>query len=107
MRDNPSTDSTNESPYPDGEDWQSVFEVYAGHPDLAYSLAMSLIAVQECLEGERRKIIEARTLLDLAVDALYEHTDFRQVSHDLFRAAIAGQLSVDQEALLRELGVRI
>ena len=66
---------------------------------------MSLIAVQECLEGERQKIIEARTLLDLAVDALYEHTDFRRVSHELFRAAVAGQLSVDQEALLRELGV--
>ena len=103
MPDNPITDS--ESPYPDSEDWQTVFQVYAGHPDLAYSLAMSLIAVQECLEGERRKIIEAHTLLDLAVDALYEHTNFRQVSHELFRAAVAGQLSVDQEALLRELGV--
>ena len=66
---------------------------------------MSLIAVQECLEGERPKAIEGHTLLDLAVDALYEHTNFRQVSHKLFRAAVAGQLSIDQEALLRELGV--
>ena len=105
MPSNPSTNSANESPYPDSEDWQTVFEVYAGRPDLAYSLAMVLIAVQECLEGERRTIVEARTLLDQAVDALYEHTAFRRVSHELFRAAVAGHLSIDQEALLRELGV--
>ena len=107
MPDNPSTDSANESPYPDAEDWQNAFEVYAGHPNLAFSLALLLMAVQSHLQGERRNTLEARETLDLAVDTLYEHTDFRRVSHELFRAAVEGRISTEQEELLRELGVTI
>ena len=103
MQDNPNTKN---SPL-DAEDWQIAFEVYEGHPIDAFSLAHKLIAVQQCLQGERKRIPDAVTVLDQAVDTLYEHTEFRSVSHELFRAAVEGRITTEQEALIRELGIRI
>ena len=107
MPDNPSTDSANENPYPDAEDWQAAFDVYEGYATAAFALAHDLIAVQQYLTGERKKVAEAVATLNAAVDALYEHTDFRKVSHELFRAAVEGRITIEQEQALRDLGVRI
>ena len=104
MRDNP---NTNENPLLDAEDWQIAFEVYEGHPIDAFSLAHKFIAVQECLQGERKRIPDALAALDQAVDTLYEHTEFRRVSHALYRAAVEGRITTDQENAIRELGIRI
>lgn len=106
MPDNRSTPA-NENPYPDAEDWESVFDVYAEHPALAYSLAQYFIVIKQYVEGERKRIPDATAALDGAVDCLFQHTDFRRVSHDLFRAAIEGRITTAQEQLLRDLGVRI
>ena len=91
----------------DAEDWQIAFEVYEGHPIDAFSLAHKLIAVQEFLQGDRKRIPDAVAALDQAVDALYEHTDFRRVSHELYRAAVEGRITTDQERAISELGIRI
>ena len=96
-----------ESSYPDVEDWQTVFDVYGEHPSLAFSLAHHFIAVKEYLEGERKSIADAKAAIDEAVDCLYQYTDFRRVSHELFRAAVEGRITTAQEDLLRELGIRI
>lgn len=106
MPDNPSTPAS-ENPYPDTEDWQAAFDIYEGHAAAAFALAYDLIAVQQYLTGERKKIPEAVATLSLAVDVLYEHTDFRRVSHELFRAAVEGGITTEQEQLLRDLGVKI
>ena len=106
MPDNRSTPA-NENPYPDAEDWESVFDVYSEHPTLAYSLAQYFIVVKQCLEGERKKIPDATAAIDGAIDCLFHHTDFRRVSHELFRAAIEGKITTEQEQLLRDLGVSI
>ncbi len=103
MQDNPNT----ENPPLDAEDWQIAFEVYAGHPIDAFSLAHKLIAVQEFLQGERKRIPEAIAALDQAVDTLYEHTEFRRVSHELYRAAVEGRITTEQEAAIRELRISI
>ena len=107
MPEHRSTVSAIESPYPDAEDWQNVFEVYAERPDLAFSLAHQLIVIEKFLQGGRKWIPEALALLDLAVDTLYTHTQFRVVSHELFRAAIEGRISTEQEKSLRDLGISI
>ena len=41
-----------------------------------------------------------------AVDSLYEHSEFRSVGHELFRAAVEGRLTTEQENRLHELGIR-
>lgn len=107
MPDHDSTNSANENTYPDAEDWESVFEVYAEHPALAFSLAQYFNAVKQYLEGERKRIPDATEALDGAVDCLFHHTDFRRVSHELFRAALEGRITIEQEQSLRDLGVRI
>ena len=106
MPDNPSTPAS-ENPYPDDEDWESVFDVYAEHPALAFSLAQYFTVIRQYLEGERKKIPDATAALDGAVDCLFHHTDFRRVSHELFRAAVEGRITTEQEQMLRDLGVSI
>lgn len=100
------SENLSESPYPDAEDWQNAFEVYAGNSAQAFSLARQLYAVRERLQGERKNISAAMTAIDEAVDTLFEHTEFRSVSHELFRAVVEGRITTDQENLLHELGIR-
>ena len=107
MPEHDSTKSAKENTYPDTEDWQAAFDVYEGHAAEAFALAYDLIAIQQYLTGERKKIPEAVATLNAAVDVLYEHTQFRSVSHELFRAAVEGRITTEQEQLLRDLGVRI
>ena len=107
MPDNRTTDDKSESPFPDVENWDTVFKIYAEHPSLAFSLAHYFIAVKEYLEGSPKSIPEAKAALDEAVDCLFHYTEFRRVSHELFRAAVEGRITVEQEAALRELGISI
>jgi hypothetical protein len=44
--------------------------------------------------------------MNRAVDALYEHSEFRSVSLELFRATVHGRLPVEVENLVRQLGIR-
>ena len=50
---------------------------------------------------------EALAEIQVAIDCLYEHSDFRSVSRELFETAIAVKLTTDKEAVLRHLGIRI
>ena len=99
MRDNPNTDN---APL-DAEDWQIVFEPYAQFPILALVLAQHLTALQDLAQSDAEKAIAA---INRAVDALYEHSEFRSVSLDLFRATVQGRLNVEVESLVHQLGIR-
>jgi hypothetical protein len=101
MPDNPSTDSVN--PPLDCEDWQIAFAPYLKHPFLALALAQHLTALQDYVQSEAG---QATAAINRAVDALYEHSEFRSVSLDLFRATVQGRLSVELEAVVHKLGIR-
>jgi hypothetical protein len=45
--------------------------------------------------------------LDLAVEALYPHTDFYNVGRTFFQRTIEGNLKLEQEEKLRQLGVKL
>jgi hypothetical protein len=96
-----------ENPPLDFEDWQIAFEPYANNPSLAFMLAHHLIAIKDYLQAEQRNIPEAIAALDRAVDNLFEYTEFRSVSHELYRAAVEGRITIDQERAISELGIRI
>ncbi len=51
------------------------------------------------LEGDRKRIPEAKAAIDEAVDCLYQYTDFRRLSHELFRAAVKGRINPIRKTL--------
>ena len=92
----------------DPEDWKIVLEVYAGHPILALGLAQQLTAIRQSLESGRVKgIPDAIAGLNLAIDGLFDHTDFNMVSRKFYRQRLDGKLRPQQEEKLRELGLKL
>ena len=82
-------------------------KVYAGHPVAALTLAYQLIALKQSLQQGKQGIPDAIAGLDLAIDALYPHTDFHKMAHKFYHRTIEGNLKPQQEEKLRELGVKI
>lgn len=105
MQDNPSTDSDYESPYLDDEDWQIAFGPYAGSPQAALTLGFHLTELKRLIDGLKKQ--QALDAIERAIDCLYEHSDFRSVSRELFSEAIEGRLTTDKEEVLRHLGLKI
>jgi len=91
----------------DPENWKIVFEVYKGHSIAALVLAQQLTAIRQSLESGRKGIPDAITGLNLAIDGLFDHTDFNKVSRKLYRQRLDGILKPKQEEKLRELGVKL
>lgn len=87
----------------DAEDWQIVFEPYAQFPILALVLAQHLTALQDLAQSDTEK---AHAAINRAVDELYEHSQFRSVSLELFRATAQGRLPADVESVINTLGIR-
>lgn len=87
----------------DAEDWQIVFEPYAQFPILALVLAQHLTALLELAQSDA---VQATAAINRAVDELYEHSQFRSVSLELFRVTVQGRLPVDVESVINALGIR-
>ena len=92
-----------ENPPLDCEDWQIAFKPYVKHPFLALALAQHLSALQDQVQSDAG---QATAAINRAVDALYEHSEFRSVSLELFRATVHGRLAVELENLVHQLGIR-
>src|SRR5215208_5994783 len=105
MQDNPITDPETEVAYPDPEDWQVAFEPYEGNPQAALSLGFCLTELKQLIRN--LDMHEALQEIAIAISCLYEHSDFRSISRELFGTAIEGKLATDKETLLRQLGLRI
>jgi hypothetical protein len=78
-----------ENPPHDGEDWHIAFEPYVNYPLLALALAQHLTALQDYVQSDAGK---ATAAINRAVDSLYEHSDFRSVSLELFRVGAADRV---------------
>lgn len=91
----------------DAENWKIVLKVYAGHPIPALLLAQQLTAIRQSLEQGPKGIPDAIAGLNLAIDGLFDHTDFNKVSRKLYRQRLDGTLRPKQEEKLQELGVKI
>jgi len=91
----------------DAEQWEIVLKVYAAHPVAALTLAYQLIALKQSLQQGKKGIPAAIAGLDLAIDALYPHTDFHKMAHKSYVRTIEGTLRPGQEEKLRQLGVKL
>jgi hypothetical protein len=104
MQDNRTTDAENVTSTIDPEDWQLALQSYEEDPENALSLAFLLTEVSQLIRA--LKMYEALEELEIAIDCLYEHSSFRNVSRDLFERVIEGKITTSKEALLRELGIQ-
>ena len=87
----------------DVEDWQIAFEPYVNDPISALTLAQHLTALQDYVQSDA---VQATAAINRAVESLYEHSEFRSVSLELFRATVQGRLTVEVETLIHQLGIR-
>ena len=63
--------------------------------------------INRSLKRGQKGIADATAGLDLAVEALYPHSDFHNMARTFFQRTIEGRLKPDQEEKLRELGVKL
>lgn len=99
MHNNANTDSVN-APL-DAEDWEIVFAAYQGRHKLALILAQHLTALKEFILRDKPE--EALAAIDRAIEGLYPHTGFSRVGRGLFRAAVEGRLTPEQETMIEQL----
>jgi hypothetical protein len=90
----------------DPEDWKIVLKVYAGQSISALGLAQQLTAIRQSLEQGHKGIPDTIAGLNLAIDGLFDHTDFNKVSRKFYRQRLDGTLKPKQEEKLGELGVK-
>ncbi len=105
MHNNPNT--VHESALPDSEDWQIVLEPYFGHPETALGLARQFAAIRQCLKATPSDVLRAVDSLDLAIEALFEHTRFQDGAFELYQTVIEGRADRAHETLAESLGVKL
>jgi hypothetical protein len=107
MQEDPNTDAEIDTVtvHLDPEDWQIAFEPYEGNPQAALTLGFRLTELKQSIRD--LDMHEALQEIELALDCLYEYSDFRSISREMFGTAIAGKLTTDKEELIRHLGIRI
>jgi len=105
MQDDATTDNQGEHPL-DVEDWELAFEPYSKFPGQALSLGFNFVALKSYLTINPPKIKEAVESFDCAMEVLYKYTQFHGVAYDLFRRLVEGKLTIEEEALLKSLGLK-
>jgi hypothetical protein len=95
-----------ENPPLDAEDWELAFEPYKGNPGAALQLGYNLFALLAYLRIEPVDVETASNAIDRALLALYPHTEFHMVCWIFFRKVIEGALTLEEEDVLKKLGIK-
>jgi len=104
MHNNPNTDQ--ESALPDTEDWQIILEPYFAHPETALGLARRFASIRQALKAKPPNVLPAIDSLDLAIEVLFEHTEFYSGAYELYQTLIEGRADRAHETLAENLGVK-
>lgn len=89
------------------DDWKEILKVYKRHPNPAVSLALQFVSFKQALERGRKGIPEVIEGLEVAIDSLYEHTEFHRVGRKLYWQKLEDTITSKQEKRLRKLGAKI
>jgi hypothetical protein len=106
MHNNPNTDNPSEHLSLDLEDWEILLEPYFGHPETALGLARLFMLLRAFLKATPPEILKATDTLDLAVEALFQHTKFQSGAFELYQTYIEGHATRAHESLMESLGVK-
>jgi hypothetical protein len=106
MPDNPNTNKPSEQPALDVEDWELAFEAFAGNTNAALNMGFNLMMIKAYLSYDPPKIEDVLKGIDHAIEALYPYTQFHHVCHDMYIKVVGGDLTLEEEAVLRKLGLK-
>jgi hypothetical protein len=104
MQDNPSKET--ENPPLDAESWELAFLVYKGNTDAALNMGFNLMVLLSYLKVEPLQIQEAVEGLEHGLEALYPYTQFHDVCHDMYIKVVGGDLTLEEEQMLKKLGIK-
>ena len=104
MQNNPNKET--ENPPLDAEDWEIALAPYQGNPGAALQLGYNFFALLAYLRIEPVDVETASNAIDRALLALYPHTEFHMVCWKFFRKVIEGELTREEEEVLKKLGVK-
>ena len=90
----------------DAEDWEIAFATLSEDPSAALSMGFNLMILKSYLTATPFKLHEAIESLDCAMEILFQHTDFHDISYALFVRLAGGKLTLEEEKMLRTLGVK-
>ena len=105
MPDNDNTDSVIEHPWLDFDDWEIALRPYEGNPEAALMLSVNFAILQSHITPDLIK--EATEELDRALEVLFLRTKFPDVSYSMFRRLVQGTLSVEEQEMLKSLGIEL
>jgi hypothetical protein len=109
MQDNPSTENTNtqtESFDLEREDWELAFEPLEKNSYAVLRLGFNFAIMRKYLDSQLFKPRPVMETLDEAMQVLFALTEFHDVSFNLFLKFTEGQLTFEEEQMLRALGVK-
>ena len=95
-----------EQPPLDYESWEIAFVAYEHYPIEALMLGANIIVLKAYLLIEPPRLAEAIEGLDRAMEVLFHHSQFHQVAYEMFRRVAGGQLTFEEEEMLKALGLK-
>ena len=90
----------------DHEDWGLAFEPYEGKPGDALHLGCKLGMLRAYLKAQTIQCRQAIKALDLALEVLFPFTSFHNASFDLFIKYTEVGLTLEEEQMVKALGVK-
>ena len=109
MQDNPNITGDTGSNTPffdiDREDWELAFESFKGNAYAAIRMGMNIRMVYKYLDAQLFKPRPVMETFDEAMEVLFPLTDFHKASFALFLKFTDGELTFEEEQILRALGV--
>ena len=110
MQDNPNTDNSDSQTDPfelDRLDWELAFEPLGKNSYAALKLGFIFALMRKTLDAQLFKPRPVMEALDLAMEVLFPLTEFHDVSFNLFLKYAEGQLTFEEEQMLKALGVKL
>jgi hypothetical protein len=104
MQDNPNKET--ENPPLDAEDWDIALAPYKGHPGAALQFACHFVILQAFLKVEPVDVEVATDAIDRGIEAIFPYTQFHGVCHDMYLKVIGGELTLEEEEMLKKLGIK-
>ena len=89
----------------DYESWAIAFEAYGHDPDSAMMMGFNVMVLKAYLLSEPPMLAEAIEGLDRAMEVLFHHSQFHRMAYEMFRKVAGGQLSYEEEEILKSLGL--
>lgn len=110
MPDDVTTDEEEEDLFPRPlvarDQWELAFEPFKADPYAALKLGYHFATMRKYFDErliKPRAVIEA---FDLAREVLFPYTDFQKASFDMFIKLTEGELTLEEEEILKTQGVR-